>query len=325
MTESQPSRAAGSLAPFASPELKAGRKNLVWSRVLGKFSAFIFFLAALAVVDGLQTLMRQDFNSIAVIPGETVTMTGAMPQNASGIADLVVETEGLSGLKFTPTDSFKGFWMGVNMWRAELSADAGASPGKGTLTVVDMVPMKKVGQAAVRDEDRSRESKPDAASPTSIMGQNPTLVYSVMVWPSAAEREASEFSFIRRYTGWASFAVAGAATALALLFGVGNFVCFAKAETRLARHGVYVIHGVKKREDGLHASFAHSEQSGFQPGDAVLLCDTHWQEQGKGVIADKDRFKGFARFSPATPPRYGWLVALARENPEPAKDGGNRR
>lgn len=320
MTSGQPSQASGFL-PQDSPDLEAGSKNLVWSRILGKFSACIFLIAALAVVDGLQTLMRQDFNSVSLIPGETVFMSGMMPQNATSHTELIADMEDLSGLTFKPVTSFKGFWMGGSMWRAELTANATAAPVKGTLTVVDMVPMKKVGKAEVRDEDRPRQSAPGNATDAPILGQNPALVYSVSVWPSAAAREAAEHSLLRRFTGQAPFAVAGVAAALALLFGLGNFICFAKAETRLARQGVYVIHGVKKQATGLDASFAHAGQSDFAPGDAMALYDAHWREQARGSIVKKDPIKGFARFSPDRPPRYGWLVALVREAPNPPSDG----
>ena len=320
MTSGQPSP-AGRLLPQDSPDLEAGKKNLIRSRILGKFSACIFLIAALAVVDGLQTLMRQDFNSVSLIPGETVLMSGMMPQNATSHTELNADMEGLSGLTFKPVTSFKGFWMGGNMWRAELTAGATAGSGKGTLTVVDMVPMKKVGQASVRDEDRARQPVPGNATDAPILGQNPALVYSVSVWPSAVERMAAEHSLLRRYTGQAPFAVAGVAAGLALLFGIGNFVCFARAEARLARQGVYVIHGVKKQADGLDASFAHAGQNDFAPGNAMALYDAHWREQARGVIVKKDHIKGFARFSPDRPPRYGWLVALVREVPEPPADG----
>ena len=316
MSSGAPSR-AGSVSLSSSPDMEEGKAYLIRSRILGKLSACIFLIAALGVVDGLQTLMRQDFNSVALVPGETTIISGMMPQNATKTSDLVVETEGLTGLRFDPVDAFKGFWMGGNMWRAELTADASASPGKGTLTVVDMVPMKKVGSTAVRDEDSPRKpAPPEEAAPAPVMGQNPALVYAVTVWASAAEREAAEISFLRRFTGQAPFAVAGVAAAFALLAGICNFVFFAKAESRLARQGVYVIHGVKKQADGPHASFAHAGQDGFKPGERMLLYDTQWHEQGEGVIASKDRIKGFVRFSPEKPPRYGWLVALARGQEE---------
>ena len=323
-------------SPAEYPELEAGRKSLVRSRMLGKLSACIFLLAALAVVDGLQTLMRHEFNEISLIPGETVVMSGMMPQNATTHGDLIVEMEGLSGLTFTPTDSFKGFWMGGNMWRADLTASATAAPGKGSLTVVDMVPLKKVGKAVLHDEDSPRGQVAAPADPSggngtedsegkgaeTIIGQNPTLVYSVVIWPTPADLQAAEHSFIRRFTGIAPFAAAAAAAGLAFLFGIANFIFFARAEARLAAHCIYFIHGIKAQADGsLHASFAHAGKNEFSAGDPVILYDTRWREHGRGVIVNKDRFKGFAGFSPQTPPRYGWLVAIVPENAQAAAAG----
>lgn len=324
-------------SPADFPELEAGRKSLVRSRLMGKLSACIFLLAALALIDGLQTLMRHEFNQISLIPGETVIMSGMMPRNATSHSELVVEMEGLSGLTFTPTDSFKGFWMGGQMWRGELTASAATEPGQGTLTVVDMVPLKKVGKTVLRDEDSPRgqlpaptgngTEEPAGEGAEAILGQNPILVYSVVIWPTAADLQAAEHSFIRRFTGLAPFACAAVAAGFALLLGIANFIFFAKAEARLASHCVYFIHGIKTQADGaLHASFAHAGQNRFAAGDPVILYDTRWREQGCGVIVNKDRFKGFVCFSPEMPPQYGWLVALAPEDGEtaagPARPGG---
>ena len=81
---------ADSVSLSSSPDMEEGKSYLVRSRILGKLSACIFLIASLAVVDGLQTLMRQDFNSVSLVPGETTIMSGMMPQNATGTGDLVV-------------------------------------------------------------------------------------------------------------------------------------------------------------------------------------------------------------------------------------------
>lgn len=313
-----------SAPPPGVSELESGRKKLAFARLLGKISACVFLIAVLAVIDGLQTLMRQEFNAVSLCPGESATISGMMPLDTASHTDLAVELDNLSGLVFRPIESFKGFWMGGRMWRASLTASASASPGKGTLTVVDMVPLKKVGQTTVPEEKGVPQPAPANASSATVMGQNPALVYSVTVWPSAAERDAAVFSFLSRHTGQPPFVVAGAATALALLLGLGNFLLFSRAEKRLAHQGVYFIHGIKKKDDGLHASFAHAGQDAFMPGDPVLLYDANWREHGQGAIADKDPVKGFALFAPETPPRYGWLVALVKEERDTPARGGPR-
>ncbi len=330
----QPAR--GCCPPPAGSGLESGRKYLSSSRIAGKISACIFLVAALAVVDGLQTLIRHEFNEISIVPGETLAITGMMPQNATSHSELAVEMEGLAGISFEPTEAFKGFWMGGNMWRANLKADAKAAPGKGTLTVVDMVPLKKVGRSTVRDEDSPRGvaakpaeppaapvegGPPSGSSPEApgkeadagppMMGQNPALVYSVVVWPSVAARDAADPSYIHRLTGQPPFLAAGIAAGLALLCGVCNSILFSRAEALLARHGVYFIHGIKRKEDGLHAAFAYANNGNFAAGDEVLLYDMRWQERASGVIAEKTPLKGFARFPfTGTAPQYGWLLAL---------------
>jgi hypothetical protein len=298
-------------SPFAAPGLQAGRRILACSRLLGTISACIFFVAALAVVDGLQTLMRREFNAVALAPGESAIISGVMPRAATRPADLTVSMEGLGGVTFTPVDAFKGFWMGGDMWRAELTAGADAQPGKGVLTVVDMVPLKKVGQTAVRDEGGAGRALV-AAADGSILGQNPALVYSVTVWLSADERNAAELSLLRRMSGLSPFAVAGVAAACAVLFGIGNFLAFTRAEALLARQGVYVIHGVRRQADGVYASFAHTGANGFAAGDAARLFDLNWREQSEARIVENAPLKGVARCAADRPPRYGWLLLLEK-------------
>ena len=73
--------------------LAAAKAQLDVSRLLGRVSAWIFLLASIAVLDALQSLVRHEFNSIDLVPGETVQLSGMMPSGAASHTDLDVRIE----------------------------------------------------------------------------------------------------------------------------------------------------------------------------------------------------------------------------------------
>ncbi len=281
--------------------LSQAKTLLSRSRILGRVSACIFILAVLAVLDGLQTLMRHEFNSIAIIPGEQIFISGMLPGKASSHKDLVVFIEGDADISFTPVETYKGFWMGGQMWRAELKVPPDALPGAATIVIEDILP-------------------PDKKAVNIYAGQqNPALVFSVTLYPSFKELRAADNSLFRRYTGFPAFGVAAGMVLCAILAGIGNWFFFNRAESALALHGIFFIHGVKVLqkgdasslwpESGYKIAFAHAGQK-FLRHEPMRLLDPEWQEQGSGMVVEVTRIKAFALCPPdGVAPRYGWLVA----------------
>ena len=318
--------------------LAGAKKNLVLSRWLGKTSAFFFILAALCVGDALQTLVRYEFNRIDIIPGEQLAVSGMMPYGVPTHKDLQVELVDLPGLAFEPVETYKGFWMGGNMWRANVAASPDIaslhadepSPWAGKATIVDILLVPKEPAATATPEGgppREREWVPG--------DQNPAQIYTIYVWPTAAARQAADLSFSRRLTGLPAFGLGFAMLGLALLAGVGNWFMFGRAESGLARHGIYVIHGIKAVEPTIpagplaqkgkgkqakiprdkKAAFAHAKNYGFVKGSKVALLDGSWQKQAIGTVVEIEKIKAFAVFSAhGVAPRYGWLVSFTSED-----------
>lgn len=301
----------------AASDLAQGKTLFARSRLLGRVSAFIFLLAALAVLDALQTLVRHEFNSLDLIAGETLMVSGMMPADARTLDDLTVEYEGAPGLAFEPLETYKGFWMGGFMWRANLTADAHMRPGKNYITIVDVIKEQAAESDSKDDKDRAL-----------LYGgrQNPALVYAVSVWPSEEARRAADNSLFRRFTGLPAFGVAAAAVLLAVAAGALNWFAFSRAEKILARHGIFYIYGVKDLAvavrqalpgqkipavDGYKAIFSRLDQS-FAVGDPVLLLNKDWDIQARGGILEVERFKAHARFAEGgVRPRYGWFIQRA--------------
>lgn len=387
-------------------------------KLWGKVSAAFFFLAVLAVVDGLQALARHDFNSFELIPGETTFISGMLPEGVTTHEDLEIRVDGAKGIAVRPVASFKGFWLGGQMWRAEVSVPEFALPGKASLTVVDLIrPTRRISQeeASGIAPEKSRQSSSshnaqqgdksslveqdmrtlgltpqgvapatssDIASDTpagtlsgSLLGtssgqlpeaspeasseglstvssevfpnvlssrdpkaspfgvlqnseaevveelplvQNPVLVYAVTIWPSALDRQRAEKSFVRRYSGYSSFWLAGLAALVAILAGVKGWFTFAAVEKILATEGFYIIHGVKKpgnpspsgyETEGWQALCAYCGDALLDVGDGVALFDNAGQIRGEGVVREV-REESFMASFPAekTAPVYSWII-----------------
>lgn len=323
------SQADSGTSPAERADLASGKALLARSRFLGRLSALIFLLAALAVVDALQTLMRHEFNHIDAVPGERILVSGMLPAGLSNHEKMEIHVEGEAGVSLVPFETYKGFWMGGQMWRAELviapdarpiehtdakrSSLAGQdlAPGKAFVTIVDYLPLKKEG---VNVDEAVAGTGP----------QNPALVYSVTIWPTLSARQAADISLCRRYTGFPAFLVAVVAVGFALLAGFANWRTFSKAERALAAHGVFFIHGIndlaqmtrtdKVKKSGFKAAFARADQH-LAMGETMLLFDRDWHEQSRGVIVEVTDIKAFALFpQDGVRPQYGWLVT--RDNLE---------
>ena len=387
-------------------------------KLWGKVSAAFFFLAVLAVVDGLQALARHDFNSFELIPGETTFISGMLPEGVTTHEDLEIRVDGAKGIAVRPVASFKGFWLGGQMWRAEVSVPEFALPGKASLTVVDLIrPTRRISQeeASGIAPEKSRQSSsshnaqqgdksslveqdmrtlgltpqgvapatssdiasdtpagtlsgsllgtssgqlPEASSEASSEGlstvssevfpnvlssrdpkaspfgvlqnseaevveelplvQNPVLVYAVTIWPSALDRQRAEKSFVRRYSSYSSFWLAGLAALVAILAGVKGWFTFAAVEKILATEGFYIIHGVKKpgnpspsgyETEGWQALCAYCGDALLDVGDGVALFDNAGQIRGEGVVREV-REESFMASFPAekTAPVYSWII-----------------
>lgn len=304
------------------PSLEQSKALLARSLVWGWLSAILFFIAAMAVADSLQSLIRHEFNSIDLVPGERLLVSGMLPADAQEHSDLVVQVSGDAAITFTPLETYRGFWMGGRMWRAELVAAPDALPGNAVVTVRDILPS---------DDKRN----------TPFAGlQNPALVFDVRLWPSESARRSADTSLFRRVTGLPAFGVAVGVFFLAALAGMANWRSHAQAEKALARNGVFFIYGIKKlngteqadrfgpHRTGYETTFDLAERENlFQRGDAVLLLDRKWRKQGEGGIVKVNESKGTAQALfplDGARPRYGWLVRRDRVETALGETGGQQ-
>jgi len=262
------------------------------ARLSGSVSACFFLLTCLLILDGLQALMRSDFNRIDLPLGGQTPISGAMPQQAKSRADIVAIIEGLDGIDFVPLTDFRGHWFGAHMWRATLDAGKATKPGRGELTIVDMVPAKNTTTNAT------------------ITVQNPNQIYSITLWPSEDAMRAAHFSLIHRLTGLSAFIWAGVSFVCAIGIAAWHVLLNQRAHRALAAEGLFVIHGLRKTDAGCQAIFSPGDRKDLQVGCSMLLLSPQGVELGmQGVLNECSPHKHSALFSPdGAALRYGWLL-----------------
>ena len=331
-----------------------GLQGLSASRLLGKVSAFLFLLAIFAVGDAVQTMVRTPFNQIELSPGETARLTGPLPLETTVVSDLKPiflagapfsvdgyllssltkgenNPSGAAGLAalpraaelvFTPSESFRGFWLGGNMWRAVISATDSAMPGQYTLVIEETIPL--------REKDFTQQLVELGITER----QNPGLIFPAIVYASREERQSASFSLVERMLGWQAYSVAVTAVVLAIVGGLFGFLAYRNGERALIKDHVAVVFGMKKQEDGSLAALFTLPPSvlatdflppapkrpgqrvdvpaEYAPVVALLTPDGSFVCTGT-ITAMEHRGRTEAVF-PSVRPQYGWLVAYGQED-----------
>ncbi|MBQ7607561.1 MAG: hypothetical protein IJU76_06280 [Desulfovibrionaceae bacterium] len=108
---------------------------ILWRRrrarlfLIGRISAVFFFLAAVALLDGVQALLRTGHDEIRMIAGESEGISGPCPFQNPVASDLVLRIPEDAPLTFELEGFFTGYLIGNGMWRGNLVAQKGAQTG----------------------------------------------------------------------------------------------------------------------------------------------------------------------------------------------------
>ncbi|MCR4666406.1 MAG: hypothetical protein K5657_03830 [Desulfovibrio sp.] len=162
--------------------------------LVGKISAFFFLCAALALLDGLQTLVRTDASEIWLIAGNSEGVSGACPFQNPVQSDIEAT--------FMPKDApvsfelegfFSGYLIGNGMWRGTVSASSNATTQDCSLTV-------------------------------SFRGMTEGQRFRLRLFASPEDREHASPSFILRFFGLEPFIAAAFLAGTAFLFGFVSFL-----------------------------------------------------------------------------------------------------
>ncbi|MCM2286322.1 MAG: hypothetical protein NDI81_16180 [Desulfobacula sp.] len=219
--------------------------------ILGRLCLFVSIMAMISVLDGLTAAHRKPDNDLDIITGRSFKITGNVYGNVKKARDIgVVSDSPELSLNFDE-DIFSGYFLGVEMWRAELKAGSALSPGRYHLRLVPPdLPEIKPG-------DRQ---KLDAL-----------LSYTVNVYADAKAQRQGSLSLINRYTGVSPWFSAIGFFLAAVLTGVWIFVISGKIEADLAEQGFAEIYRVSKNAGGLEIFFGLGQCHGLEDGEKIGL------------------------------------------------------
>lgn len=190
-----------------TPLWKQAQKNRKIQGRFGWISAIFFAVALVGLIDGLQAQMRAGSNVLAILPGQTITISGPTASKNPLQSDIIAAfTPNNAPLRFEFDDFFSGYWFGSGMWRANIIASPDANDGQYGLRVAFR------GAAA----------------------QN-AQTYVFNVYASLDSLRAHSDSFLYRYLSIQPYLLASYAAAIGIILGIITYIYGRKYARTLAR------------------------------------------------------------------------------------------
>jgi len=222
------------------------RRNLA-----GWAGALFFLLAFLALMDGLIGQFREPANLIKLLPGLTAEIDGPLQEEVPGVQDLTYFSDS-EDLQLTLATVHKGYFLGGNLWRGQVTASPRILPGEYHLTVV---PRRSTSKEA-------------------------TLAFRIMVFADPFSLQLSSKSLIRRYTGISPWGAAALCLpGIILAFGL-VFYLSQQLDRLMAQQGRAEIYRVIKRDGAFEIHFGLGTDQGVQPGQELQVYDSQAQAVG---------------------------------------------
>ncbi len=249
-----------------------------WRNLAGKAGAIFCFLAFVALLDGLIGLLREPANVVRVLPGMAVEINGGLTAEVKGVQDLEFVSSS-EQLRVSFDAVHKGYFLGGEMWRGQLTVSSRIQPGEYSLTV--------------------RPRKSTAAAPT----------FRILVFSDAASLQLSRKSLIRRYWGCSPFGVAASCLPMILLAFGGVYYLSGQREALLAQTGQAEIYRVLRREDGYEIRFGLGTAQGLGPGSQVNIINDQGQTVGTAQVEESSLTDSAAVVTGDREIKEGYLVS----------------
>ena len=250
-----------------------------WRQVLGKAGSALCALLFLAVLDGLIAQFRQPPNVLRVLPGETVQINGGLRGEVKDLQELEYSSD-TKHLALTILALHKGYFLGGDMWRGQLTVDRSQAPGEYRLIV------------SVKGTPREQAPPP----------------FRVLVYADAQTRLQSSPSLIQRYTGYSPWIVAPAFLPFILLtFGL-VFYLSQRREALLLQQGRGEVYRVVRDEAGWAIRFWLGTAHGLSPGTRVIIRDEKDRNVGTAEVREAGETDSWAVVNGDQEVKIGYLV-----------------
>jgi len=247
---------------------------------LGKAGAALCALLFLAVLDGLIAQFRQSPNVLRVLPGETVEINGPVRGEVKDLQELEYSSD-TKHLTFSLLALHKGYFLGGDMWRGQLTVSRSLSPGEYRLTV------------AVKGTPQDQAPPP----------------FRVLVYANAQAWLQSSPSLIQRYTEYSPWTVAPALLPLILLaFGL-VFYLSQRRERLLLQQGKAEVYRLVRGDSGWAVRFGLGAAQGLSPGMRVVIRDGQDRAVATAEVRETGETDSWAMAGGDQEVKIGYLVS----------------
>lgn len=251
-----------------------------YRNLLGKVGALLCIIAFLSILDGLIARFREPPHVLKVLPGTSVEINGPVAEEAAGVQDLTYEStsEHLT-VKFE--EMHKGYFLGGDMWRGQLTVSPQIRPGEYRLIV----------------------------SPKGSKAVQPPPAFRVMVYADPLSLQRSEKSLIQRHLGFSPWGAAAAGVPVILLtFGLVYYLS-GKRESLLAQGGRAEVYRVVRREGDSVICFALGTAHGVMPGTRVTIFNDEGQPVGTARVEEASVTGAIAVAAAGQEIKTGYIVS----------------
>jgi hypothetical protein len=215
-----------------------------WRNVIGKATAYLCMVLAIAMLDGVIAQFREPVNVFHLLPGTSESINGHLQEQLAAIEELTC-TSSSDSIQVTFESLHSGFWLGGYMWRGKLTVSPQAVPGKYSVVI------------------RPR-GKPE---------QKSDLTFRVNVYADEASHRQSFKSIIRRtadFSPW--WVVAVLLPIVGVAFG-SVFLLSQKIDGLMAQSGKAEVYLVRPEEFGQEIAFGLGTRHGVQVGSRVTILN----------------------------------------------------
>lgn len=270
--------------PFSHPSLSLWQARRKQQLLAGKICAFFFLCALLALIDGLQTLLRTDTDEILLMAGQSDGISGPCPLQNPVSTDLEVRfTPADTTLRFELEGFFAGYLIGNGMWRGRLIAP-------------------------------ENQASSDVSLVVAFKGTAKGQKFRIHVFANEEDLRAQTPSFILRLFGLQAFVVAGVLALVALLPALVNYALGRNNLKLLQKLRLAEVFRVQSKEtdQGQKLLLWCTAKGGekLRIGENVAVFSTEGKSLGEAAIVSKEKQVFCLRMEPEQAVSAGCLVDL---------------
>ena len=250
-----------------------------WKDRISLAGALLCCLFIISVIDGGVWYLRQPINSLRLLPGESVNLTGPMAPGVGSIDGMGFET-GSADVFVSLEEAISGFWLGTRMWRGRINLSPEIVAGDYLVSVFGKEDQKRVG----------------------------ANTFHLMVYKDREAYLAASNSLILRYSGLSPWVAAGLFFSMALLTCVWLYVMSGKKDRLMARQGEAEVFLVRGDETGVSIYFGLGRIDGIKRGSELLLLDSKRRPLGQIRVETVSDTDAVAKVDALSEVRPGCLV-----------------